>query len=463
MVNKKNPPETPRTRELMYKARQNSIKAGMFTSARMSFGDYYLSPPFAIAINASNSLIALISSITGLLGPLSQMFGSRLIEKYSRKKVFMKAALIEILSWIPMIGIALLYWFNVVRDILPVLFLFFFSFFIIFWNLGTPAWFSWTGQLVNDRYRGRWFSKRNLLSGAVSVVLAIAASFLLDFFKSMNLAMAGFIILFGLAFISRTIARHFYGKQYEPKMELKKGDYFSFFSFVIKARKTNFGKFSFFSMFLNMAVMIGSPLTTVYLLRYLNLSYTIYMIIVLANVAYSLLMMELWGKLADKFGNYVLLYICSALIPLVMFLWVVSPSPVYLLLVPTFVGGISWAGFNLASSNFIYDNVSAEKRGLAVSYYNMMNGIGIFVGAGIGALLIQYLKTDFMLPILFIFLISGFLRMLVVGIFMPLIKEVRKVEKPGHGGVMHLIMKEFRPTVLGEVHQVLSIKKYFRR
>ena len=104
-----------------------------------------------------------------------------------------------------------------------------------------------------------------------------------------------------------------------------------------------------------------------------------------------------------------------------------------------------------------------EKRGLAISYYNMLNGMGIFVGAGIGAILIKYVHTSFMDPILVIFLISGILRMITVGIFIPLVKEVRKVKDTGNGGLKHLILRQFRPTVIGEVHQILSIKKYLRK
>ena len=51
------------------------------------------------------------------------------------------------------------------------------------------------------------------------------------------------------------------------------------------------------------------------------------------------------------------------------------PSPVYLVFVPVLISGVVSAGFNIASNDFIYDNVRAEKRGLAVSYFNMLNGI----------------------------------------------------------------------------------------
>ena len=155
-----------------YQSRIYSIKGGIFASAKSSFGDTFLSP-FAIAINASNSLVVLLTSISGLLGPLSQMFGSRLMEKYSRKKIFVRSIFFEFLMWVPFIATAILYWTGILRNQLALIFALLFSFYTIITNLGTPAWFSWTGDIVGERYRGRWFSKRNLLIGVVSVVLAL--------------------------------------------------------------------------------------------------------------------------------------------------------------------------------------------------------------------------------------------------------------------------------------------------
>jgi MFS family permease len=452
--------DNPQVKELKYKSRVNNIKAGIFASAKGSFGDSYFSP-FAIAINASNSLVALLTSISGLLGPLSQIFGSRLMEKFSRKKIVLKTIFIELLFWIPFIAIAVLYWSGIIRNALAVVFLFFFAFYVITANLNLPAWFSWTGDIINERYRGRWFSKRNVLMGAISVVLALAASVILDYFTRINLAMLGFVILFLLALFFRIISWTFYRKQYEPKFKLKKGYYFTFFAFLIRARKTNFGRFSFFNAALNLAVAISSPLFVVYMLRDLHFSYFTYMLITLSGTVFSLLVMELWGKICDKFGNYCVLRITGILIPFVPVLWIFSSSPVYLIFVPILLNGIAWAGFNLASNDFVYDNVRPEKRGIALSYFNMLTGIGIFIGAAIGAFLIKFLAIEFIPPIFFIFILSGVLMMLAVIIFMPMMKEAREMGKKKE--VKNLIFKQFKPAVLGEVHEIMSLRRYFRK
>ena len=80
--------------ELTEKARKYNIKESIFSYVKDTLGFQYLSP-FAIAINSSNSLVAMLNSIPGLLGPLSQIIGSKQIAKKSRKKILLKSVLLE--------------------------------------------------------------------------------------------------------------------------------------------------------------------------------------------------------------------------------------------------------------------------------------------------------------------------------------------------------------------------------
>jgi MFS family permease len=449
-------------KELKHHSRRLSIKEGIFAAAKGSMGDHYISP-FAIAINASSSAVAFLSSLAGLLGPLTQLFSSRLIEKYSRKKIILKAVFLESLVWLPLIALAIMFYKGILVSFLPFLLLTFFAIYVIIANIGGPAWFSWMGDIVDKEYRGRWFSKRNLLTGFVSITLALSASFFLTYFKSQNWTMFGFMTLFFLAFTFRMISWRVFKKQYEPKIKLRKGYYFSFLDFIKKAPKTNFGRFAIFRAAFAFACSISSPLIAVYLLRNLGFTYTIYMVIILSSSVFTLLILGTWGKFADKYGNYKVMAITSLLIPIVPILWVISPSPIYLILVPAIVSGVSWAGFNLAAGNFIYDNVSKEKRGITVSYYNMLNGIGIFLGAGIGALLIKFLTISFIEPILFIFLIGGIARMIVVFTWIPKIKEIRKTEKlQGTRAFKDIFFKQAKANLLEEAHEIVSIKDYLR-
>jgi len=279
--------------------------------------------------------------------------------------------------------------------------------------------------------------------------------------KKCDLIIHGFIFLFVLAFLFRMICINVFRRQYEPKIKLEKGYYFSFGEFLLNSPKTNFGRFTIFRTFLGFASAVSSPLLVVYLLRDLKFNYLTYMIVIFSGTFFSLLVMGLWGKIADRYGNYKVLCITSVTIPLVPILWVLHVSPIYLVFVPALVSGISWAGFDLASANFIYDNVSPQKRGLVISYFNMIVGIGVFFGAGLGALLVEYLPEITMQPIALIFLFGGVLRMLVVFFGINHFYETQKKEKfDGKKALKNILFKETKITLFEGAHEIMSIKKY---
>ena len=118
--------QTKKINKLKKESRKYSTIDGVFATIKYSLGDSYIIP-FAVAVNASNSIIALFSSIPGLLGPISQWFSSRLIEKYKRKNIISKAIFFEILMWLPLITLAFLFYKEILTSLIPLLFLIFFT------------------------------------------------------------------------------------------------------------------------------------------------------------------------------------------------------------------------------------------------------------------------------------------------------------------------------------------------
>ena len=115
------------------------------------------------------------------------------MERYSRKKIILRAVLFEALMWLPFIIIGFLFYKGTILNLLPLLLILAFAVQLIAGNIAAPSWFSWVGDIVDDGYRGRWFAKRNLILGFASIVLAIISSFFLEIhmifldFKSFNI------------------------------------------------------------------------------------------------------------------------------------------------------------------------------------------------------------------------------------------------------------------------------------
>jgi MFS family permease len=85
-------------------------------------------------------------------------------------------------------------------------------------------------------------------------------------------------------------------------------------------------------------------------------------------------------------------------------------NPFELILIEIFSGFVM-SGFGLATSNFIYDAVSAPKRVRCLAYYNLINGAAIFAGASLGGYLAERLPPLLGYRIVTLFLLSGIVRL----------------------------------------------------
>jgi len=78
------------------------------------------------------------------------------------------------------------------------------------------------GDIVPEKIRGKYFSKRNIISGTVALITTFIASFILDLTKTKGFFTYRFSSIFFLAFIFRIISAGLLKKHYEPKFKLKR-------------------------------------------------------------------------------------------------------------------------------------------------------------------------------------------------------------------------------------------------
>ncbi|OYT36450.1 hypothetical protein B6U91_01225 [Candidatus Pacearchaeota archaeon ex4484_71] len=445
--------------ELKHKTRRLSIKEGIFWTFRSAFGDSYLAP-FAIAVGSSSPLVAIMNTLWNV-SSITQVWGTKLLDKFSRKKILSTTMIINSLGFLILSLIGILYIKEIWTKFIPLLILLDMAILVSAAGIGYPPWFSWMGDVVDQKYRGRWWAKRTTIITFTSVFLTIISSFILQVFKNNGNTILGFILFFFIAFSARMYCRSLIKRHYEPPLKKSKKKNKSLFEFSKQFRKTNFGKFIIFRGFLSISMMITSPLIAIYLLRDLGLSYPVYILITLSGMVFSIFTLNFFGKISDKFGNYRIIALMTFLIPLTPLLWALSTSPIYLFFVPGIIGGISWYAFLLASKNFIYDNVTKEKRAQAIAYINLVIGIGALIGGAISTLLIKFIITSWIEPIILIFLIGSVARMITVAIFVPKMKEIKHKQKfKGLKEFEHLAVKELKPTLVEDLHEIESIKNY---
>lgn len=431
-MNKEVKEEDPKTvHPIIYKKINRSLKRsiveGQFVTASTNLGPAYFTP-FALALNATSGQIGLMHSLINLLPSIAQLQTSKLIEKYSRKKITMFSSWLAIFMLIPIIISGFLFKYSIpyaVEALIGFVVLFY-----LFSGPALPAWFSWMGSLVSETERGRYFSIRNRASGFMGLIAMVIGAFLLDYFKTTGMVILGFGILFAVSFLLRVVSLTILNHQYEPKLKVHKSDYFSLRQFIKNSGKSSLGRFSFYSFYFRIAAGIATPFFAVFLLKNLGLSYVWFMAITVSSLLFQLVFMPALGRISDRMGNVRVLKMSSISIAIVPLLFLVSKNPWYLLIVPQIVAGFGWAGFNLASGNYIYDTVSQERRSFGVTYYSLFLGLGNALGAIIGSFIslisIPALAIN---NILLIFFVSGILRVGVVLFFRNHLREVRVVKK----------------------------------
>ncbi len=406
---------------------------GSFGNAMLGFFENYISP-FAIAMNATNRQIGMLSALPNLFASLAQLKSADVMDKIkSRKKIVTIFVLLQTLMFIPLILIPFLFKENLTRVYALIIFV---SLYATLGSFGGPAYGSMVSSLVKDEERGRFFGYRGKIFGIILIISIFIAGYILNLFNGNTLI--GFTIIFSIAMICRFFSYLFLKKMYDPAMDFSKDGYFSFLAFYKRLKQSNFAKFTLYVSLITFTTNLAGPFFAVYVLKDLEFSYLTYTLwIVIAAIA-GLITMTYWGKRVDSFGNIRILRATSIIVPIIPILYLFSKETYWLMFIQI-VFGIVWAGFNLSAGNFIYDSAIPEKRARCIAYFNVSNGIALFFGAILGGFMIRYLPAIFGSKLLTLFLLSGILRGLVAIIMIPMIKEVRKIKEGKHE--MHYLAK----------------------
>lgn len=414
---------------LKNKTMRISIAEGSFGVLSSMVSDNYI-VPFALSLSSTPFQVGILSSLGNLISPVGQIIGSYGIEKISRKSITLSGVIGMAAIWPLYILLALIFQIEMIHQLIPWLLLVLFLIYMFFAGIMSPAWFSVMGDIVPANYRGRYFSKRNLISNSIALIGILILSFSLDWFELQGAIFIGFILVFFIGFITRIMSVILFTKQHYPPFHVEASEHVKFLQIIKEIPKTNFGKFTLFVSLIMLGQWIAGPFYAIYMLTDLQYNYSIFIIINMFPSVVSLFFFPLLGKLSDKFGNVRMLQLGSIITPLLPILWIIFNAPIGILLVPQLLNGIGWTAFNLACSNFIYDNIPIKKIGMYIAFYNSLLGISILTGGLIGSLLITYLPITFMNTFHFLFLISGIVRIIVVILLLPKIKEVRITTKP---------------------------------
>lgn len=401
-------------------ALRTSLKEGATQSIGVNMSSGFLTP-LLLAIGGNSFHVGLMTSLNGLFDPSGEIYGGKLMQKHSRKNLWMYAKLWIVFLQIPTLALIYFAFNGTFTNILPWALIALWGILIPFiYGAGYVSWLSWLGDLVPEERKGKFFASRNRLIGIVGLVTLLLSGFLLDLFKTKGFVLLGFTVLFSVAIIFRVASVYYTNRVFNPFFRVKRQSYFSFISFL--KRYDNFGKFTVFQFFFYFAMMLSAPFYAVRMLEDLNFGYMTYTIISISSTVFYLLFAPIAGKFSDKYGNLKLIYFGAFLFPLIPLLWMFFEDPISLILIPGLVAGLANAGFVIGTTSFTYSASSPQKRAYCFAYSALLVGLGTLIGSFVGGAIIEYLPFDFN-PMFFAFIISSILMMITALFFLPKLTE----------------------------------------
>ncbi len=423
------------TRRTVKRSLRFSIADGSAHAAMLGLTQSYITP-FALALKATTAQIGLLTSVPNFSMALSQLSAPFLSDiAGSRKRFMLPVVFLHALMWVPILLVPYLF------HGFPVAWLIgFVTLSMVLGSVANPAWGSMMADLVPDVIRGRYFSNRSRICSFITLVFSFAGGAILQIYTKD--VFTGFAMLFGGATMFRLISLYYLSRMYEPQIIAVPGPRPKLSAMLRELAASNLGRFMMLVALINFSANIASPFFSVYMLRDLQFSYIAYITSTSFAAVSSLVFVPFWGRRADRGGNLKVIQITCWLLPIVPLVWLASSNFFYILAAQV-LSGFTWSGFQLASTNFLYDSTRSEYRTRYIAMFNAVAGLSVCFGALIGGFIAPHLPDLLGYNLKTLFTISGVARGISVLVLLRTIAEVRKV--PAMKTVDFLFRQPLRP------------------
>lgn len=256
-----------------------------------------------------------------------------------------------------------------------------------------PIYNDWIAELVPAKSRGWFFSRRTAIATGVGMSVAFMGGILLDALQKQDKSQLGFSLLFAIGFVCAVISMMFFLQMGETKREnpIQVGIRDSLKLMVKPAQDRDFQKVLVFTIVFMISATIAGGLYVAFARESLKLSYTAIQSTQAAHAVGTVAFANMWGYLADKYGNKPLLAILmvGVMVTPVTWLLCIPGQPVYsiiVLIVGHLFNGLVWSGVAVCQMNLFIATSKLEDRanylGMVFAVQAVVGGISPLVGAG---------------------------------------------------------------------------------
>ncbi len=423
---------------------------GVFATIFSNIAGGVLLSNFLVELHASPTQIGMLASIpmlANLLQPIGAFLGDRTTSRHwycfwvygpSRFLWFLLAAGILISGWGKIDSSLLILW------TLAIVFISHFAS-----ALGSAAWLSWLATLVPRRLRGRYFGIRNSAASLTNLLSVPLLGWLVSSWKGGSIQGYGLVLILGTLCGLISLGFQFWMVDVNPQVQRECGEeghekesslvigHSSFASHELQTtsqdeltshepqatsqppdqgqmtndegqskipnpksqipaflQDTNFLLFLLYFGIWMFAVNLSAPFFNLYMLDNLAIDLRWVTIYNSLQAGANLILLVLWGRLADRIGNRTILLSVGVLVALTPLLWLATGANSFSLwigfpLLHILAGG-TWAGIDLCNNNLQLGVAPVKNQSTYFGIAAAVAGVAGAIGTTAGGFLAEF-------------------------------------------------------------------------
>jgi MFS family permease len=403
---------------------------------------------FLLDLGATSVEIGTIASLpmlTNLLQPLGALLSNR---TNSRHKYGIWMFLPSRLAWLLLlVGIIFVEQHPDISHQLVYLTLSLLFFSNLLAALGSASWMSWLAALVPPRVRGRYYSIRNIVSNLANLLCLPVASFIVANWQGSELAGYGVVLSIGIVAGLISLGCQHFMLDIDPQVYIvgaaspaeNREEHESLWAGSVAALKDpNLVMFLIYFALWGFAVNLSTPFFNLYMLDNLNIDITWVTLFSSIYTGANMLLMLVWGRLSDRFGNRPILLGTGIAVGTLPLFWLLtglesvqSQLWLYLAVFHAIFGGL-WSAIDLCNNNLQIAITPIQHHATFFAIAAATAGVSGALGTTVGGLLAQ---ADCYTGIFGVFSLSAMLRLIAL-IPLVFVDERRAVS----GGLAKLVV-----------------------
>jgi len=373
---------------------------------------------FLLALNASNTQIGFLNTITQVATAIAPLPGAAMAERsgeyrsqiiwpnvIGRFGLLLLAAVPYVHFGLPVVSVAIAI--LIARVILT--------------SFTSASWTAFVGHLIPVRIRAKYFSARTFAMNIANVAGAFLAGQLITAIG----APLGYSVTFVLACVIGLMASWSFARipehHYPQRTQHEQGAAVAQLSFrQMLSSSPQFARFVLCACVLAFGVNIGGPFIQVYQVRVLGFNAGGVGLMASLEALSTLVMGRVYGAIFfEKYGDFKVMRLLRFFTGLVPFGWIFAPSVGWGVLIVLGAGAI-WSGHELANFNGLLAVTPEQGRARFIALYTLAISLCAASGPALGGVLSETIGYK---PL---FAISAGLRLLAAILFMLLVRDWNK-------------------------------------